>query len=145
VAKSRQVKQPHQRFNPEGKKEPRQSAPKDDGIRWSFSRLDRGHHKWCFSVATSVDIADALRKLGEFEQFNLHGLAAQGSHAISVEDLGHEARKRLKDLKLDDVDELYSFRVNGKPRVFAIRSEMLMRILWWDADHEVCPAVKKHT
>jgi len=68
-----------------------------------------------------------------------------GSHAIPIENLCSEAQKRLADIEQDDTDELYSFRVSGKERLWAVRLGQFARLLWWDPEHEVCPSHMRHT
>ena len=68
-----------------------------------------------------------------------------GSHPIAVGKLSSDARRRLTDLGQDDLDELYSLRMQGQERIFGIRDRWILRILWWDPGHLVCPSVKKHT
>jgi hypothetical protein len=49
------------------------------------------------------------------------------------------------DLKLDDLDTLFSFRVTGATRVFGVVRREYLRVLWYDPDHKVCPSKLKHT
>ena len=69
----------------------------------------------------------------------------RGSHLIRLDRLIPKARKRLREIKEDDLDELMSFRISSKERVWCIQSENIMRILWWDPRHEVCPSQLKGT
>ena len=46
----------------------------------------------------------------------------------------------MKELKLDDIDEIYSLRLEGKLRVFGLRELNCLRILWIDREHEICPS-----
>ena len=48
-------------------------------------------------------------------------------------------------IRQDDVDELMSFRLDSRGRVWCIQTGNIMRVLWWDPNHEVCPSFKKHT
>lgn len=65
------------------------------------------------------------------------------SHPIAVTGICKEARDRLTDIKRDDVDELMSFRLTGPNRVWCIQAGNIMRALWWDPEHKICPAKKK--
>jgi hypothetical protein len=84
-------------------------------------------------------------KLSSFERMTWADIGRHGSHAISVEDLCADAQKRLRDLRLDDIDEVYSLRLTGKRRIFGIRDRHTLKILWWDPGHTCCPSQKKHT
>lgn len=64
-------------------------------------------------------------------------------HFIKIERLVPEARAKLKEFKLDDLDELFSLRLEGKLRIFGIRYLNFLKILWFDRDHEICPCLKK--
>lgn len=66
-------------------------------------------------------------------------------HEIKVKDLSSEARKRLKELKQDDVDVVFSLRLEGELRVIGIRKLNCLSILWIDREHEVCISNLKHT
>ena len=76
---------------------------------------------------------------------NWDKIMKQGSHPIESRDLIKQARERLEDIKQDDADYLMSFRITGKSRVWCIPDRNIMRVLWWDPNHSVCPAPKKHT
>ncbi len=67
------------------------------------------------------------------------------SHAIQINQLTSQARRRLTELRLDDVDELVSLGLSGKERIFGIRDRHVLMLLWWDPNHQVCPARKKYT
>ncbi len=34
---------------------------------------------------------------------------------------------------------------NGKQRIWGIKDRNILKVLWWDPDHEVCPSLKKYT
>ncbi|WP_287625090.1 hypothetical protein [Parabacteroides sp.] len=66
-------------------------------------------------------------------------------HSIDIKDLCEEAQERLVELKLDDLDSLFSLRLDGTLRIFGIRNQNYLRILWVDQDHKICPSQKKNT
>ena len=86
-----------------------------------------------------------MHKLRDFEGLDRSAIARGGSHRIPIASLPSKAQKRLRELGKDDVDELMSFRISGKQRVWCIPSNMVMKILWWDPNHEVMPSTKKGT
>lgn len=61
-------------------------------------------------------------------------------HSCSIDSISKKARDRLKELKLDDIDSLFRFRLSGKQRVWGIREGRVFKLLWWDPDHEVYPS-----
>ena len=92
-------------------------------------------------------------KLKEYEKLTWDEIEKQqyGSegktknHPIAKKALIKEAQDRLKELKQDDVDEVYSLRLEGKLRIFGIREDNCLKIIWVDTNHEVCESHKKHT
>jgi hypothetical protein len=113
---------------------------------WSFQRLDIGG-PWCLGrTANQQQIIDILQRMGNWEQSTWAEIGRGGSHEIPINKLEKQAQDRLLDLKLDDLDVLYSFRLSGKERLWGFRTDRhVVRVLWWDPDHEVCLSTKKHT
>lgn len=69
-------------------------------------------------------------------------ILGRDSHEMPVERLCTEAQQRLVTLKLDDTDRVLSLRVTGRERVFGVRMDEPVYLLWWDPNHEVCPSTK---
>lgn len=67
------------------------------------------------------------------------------NHLIEVSRLSKAARDRLVECQFDDVDELLSLRIRSRERVFGTLRHGVFYALWWDPNHLICPAVKKHT
>ncbi|MEI7833801.1 MAG: hypothetical protein WCJ56_11475 [bacterium] len=112
---------------------------------WSFQRLDIGG-PWCFSKIDDANyFVEVLKKLGEFEKMNWNDLGSGGSHLIAISKLAKHAQKRLIEIKQEDIDELFSIRLKGKERVWGIMDNGVIRLLWWDPNHEICPSHKMHT
>jgi hypothetical protein len=63
----------------------------------------------------------------------------------SVPDLVEKSGERLTEIRHDDLEELWSLRVSGKERIWAIRERSVFRVLWWDPEHHVYVVEKKHT
>jgi hypothetical protein len=111
---------------------------------WSFANLDIGG-PWCWSATDLPTVMHLLAELKQFETMNWVDIRATGSHNIQTFKIIKKAQNRLKELHLDEYDELYSLRLSGKERVFGIRQKGVLRILWWDPVHEICPSKLKHT
>lgn len=98
-------------------------------------------------------ISHLYPKLKEFEKLTWEEIEKQTygkdgkskNHPIGKGKIIKEAQERLKVLNQDDVDELYSLRLEGKIRIFGIREFNCLKILWIDTNHEICPPQKKHT
>lgn len=125
-------------------KTPKFQDPCIDGLplAWRFSGADNGGpFEW--DIQPDAKFREVLEKLHEFEGKNWAEIIKTKSHPIAVTGICKEARDRLTDIKRDDVDELMSFRLTGPNRVWCIQAGNIMRALWWDPEHKICPAKKK--
>ena len=64
------------------------------------------------------------------------------NHFEYIAEMSKEAQKRAKELHLD-VDQLFSLRLTGKERLYGILNNGVFYVLWYDAQHEIYPSVKK--
>lgn len=114
-------------------------------IAWRFSGVDKnGPFSWA-ALEDPAEYKAVIESLSDMEPMNEAELGKNGCHFIPVKDISKDAKNRLIELQLDDLDELYSFRVMGAVRVFGIHRTHYMRVLWYDPKHGVCPAPKKNT
>ena len=67
------------------------------------------------------------------------------NHSVSLDKLCKDALNRLRQIKQDDIEALVSLHLAGKERVWGIRQGEVLKVLWWDPEHLVCPSLKKHT
>lgn len=67
------------------------------------------------------------------------------NHFIRVDRLCPEARDRLQVIGQDDIDSVMSLGVTQTGRVFGIMEHNVMKVLWWDPDHMICPVEKPNT
>lgn len=73
-----------------------------------------------------------------------HGFKGKSSsHDVDVDDLSPKAKERLKILKFDDRDKIYSLRLGGTLRILGFRNLNYLDIIWIDLYHEVYPSQKK--
>ncbi len=91
------------------------------------------------------DARDVLKKLKAFESMTWHEMEGGENHLIPAPNLIAEAQKRLEEIQKDDVEEVFSLRINARQRVIGIRRGATLYFLWWDPLHEVCPSPKGHT
>jgi hypothetical protein len=133
--------------NPQPIKRPKSKDPEIDGspLAWRFSGSDNaGPYSWA-ALEHGAPFKEVMDRLHEFETKTWEEIIRTGSHPIEVYKCEKPAKNRLEEIKQDDIDELMSFRVSGKKRVWCIKDRNIMRVLWWDPEHEVCPAPLKHT
>ena len=114
---------------------------------WRVSQLETcdpfGWH--ALDAATAHEVR---ARLGAFESMTWSQIligAGHQNHRIGIGQLCKRAQDRLVALRQDDIDELVSLRVNARARVWGIADEATLRLLWWDPEHQVCPALLKHT
>lgn len=104
-------------------------------------------------IDRSYYINSLHKKLAEFEGKTWDAIEKETTgkdgrskhHDIKISKLIPEAQKRLKMLNINDIDELFSLRLEGELRVFGIRKHNVLNILWVDREHEVYKSSKKHT
>lgn len=67
-----------------------------------------------------------------------------GSHWIAAHKLYKPAQKCLEE-DWQGADEIFSLRIDGPTRVFGVIDDLVFYLLWYDRNHEICPAPKKNT
>lgn len=91
---------------------------------------------------------DIHSKLSEFERKTWNEILIKEryrNHLIVISKICPRAQKRLRKIKQDDIDELVSLRLTGQKRVWGIKEGNILKVLWWDPDHTVCPSIKSYT
>jgi len=99
---------------------------------WGRSKIDDEAHLW----------AEIYPKLRAYESMTWNEILQnkKRDHAVAIDGLIKAARDRLALLRLDDLDELFRFRLGGTMRIWGIRDGRVFKLLWWDPDHEICPS-----
>ena len=93
---------------------------------WQFHRRDRDHDVWGWDKLSHQEFcaivhellanfetmtwAEILRATGDKRMGNLH-------HNVSVARCSKAAQQRLMELKADDLDEIFSLRINNMHRL----------------------------
>lgn len=112
---------------------------------WAFRIVDL-QGPWGWDRMEAAVVVEVLTKLRDFESMTwLEIDGPTGSHGVALHRLSRQAQQRLTEIRQDDAAELFSLRITGKRRVWGILDEHVLRILWWDPGHQVCPSPKKHT
>jgi len=121
-------------------------------IGWQFHRMDQSHERWCLGLRTKASIwRSILQKLIALEGMTWASIKeASGGrrhgtnhHSLKIAELHAEARKRIKELHLEQYDTVFSLRLTNTIRLYGIRDGRIMRLLWYDPCHGttngVCP------
>jgi hypothetical protein len=116
----------------------------DSHLSWRFSKADLAGPYKCHDL-NHRDFQQLWERLKAFETKNLTEIRNTGSHPIPVPEYSKDAKDRLVEIGLDDLEELWSFRMDGTCRLICFREENIFAILWWDPHHKACPVEKSHT
>ena len=149
LSKKKKEKHPSFKFSPSVSKQPQIAS---DPIRlysfppaWRISTLEMcGPFGW--HEVDGETLQYIQKKLASFESMTWAEILVSGknkNHFIKVVSLIKEARDRLEYLQLDDIDEVCSLRLEGQKRVYGIRHQAALSLLWWDPYHKICPSHKK--
>jgi hypothetical protein len=113
---------------------------------WRVTEIDfDGPFGWHRADVYQV-LGEIVPKLHDYESMKWGDMdGASGSHSVELENLCADAQARLQAIGKDEQGRLYSVRITGERRVWGIRDIGILRVLWWDPDHAVCPSHKKHT
>ena len=121
-------------------------------LAWSLALVDlEGKFGW---HRLTPDWAQHLReKFRAFESTTIDELFQNRTHnhPVSIESFSKLARQRHTELVGERDNSPYlsdswvSLSVNGVPRIIGIRDREVVRIVWWDPEHQVCPSILKHT
>jgi hypothetical protein len=112
---------------------------------WHVGTLDI-YGPWGWSdIEKNVFFSEILPKLQNFESMFWKDILGRNSHEVPVADISTTAQKRLEQLNLDDTETITSIRLTGKQRIWGVRVENILRVLWWDPEHRVYPSQLEHT
>lgn len=111
---------------------------------WAFRIVDVGG-PWCWSALGGSELAQVLQRLKQLESMSWAEIEGPEHHFVDVPGCCKQARDRLRELRHDDVPALFSIRVTGRRRIYGVRNEHVLSLLWWDPEHQVYPSPKKHT
>lgn len=113
---------------------------------WRFSDLDMGGPFGWQNVDPLELMQVIIPKLHDYESMTWAEMdGPSGSHSIDKGDLCREAQDRLDEIGMSDVEALFSVRITGARRVWGVKNIAILRVLWWDPEHQVCPSKLKNT
>lgn len=112
---------------------------------WKFSSID-WNGEWGWKKLSNEQWQSIIQKLQNFESMTWGEIEGTHSHLVQISDCPNPlVQKRLNELQLDDYNELFSLRLSAKERIFGILFNNILKLLWYDPEHQVWPAPKKHT
>ena len=111
---------------------------------WRFAMFDHSS-KWPLP-ADAEKLVEIIKKLGNHESQTWAQIkSTKKSHFVAIHKLIKPAQDRLADLSLDDLESLFSLRLSGTERIWGILESNILKILWWDPEHEICPSHLRNT
>jgi hypothetical protein len=96
----------------------------------------------------SEKVREIREKLSSFESMSWGEILTRSNgkhHEVAVGRIDSGARLCLDETRQGDVDSLVSLRLTGKERIWGILELGVLKVLWWDPDHSICPSQKSHT
>ena len=122
-----------------------QESSNDKKPSWRFGRFDAECVDWGMATM-KANLEKVLNGLKSYEDITWQEIVTMRhdkggrtkNHSVELERLTKEAIKRLKQIKNDDIEEVFSLRFNNLFRVIGIRDGAVLYILWIDPDHKVC-------
>lgn len=114
---------------------------------FSFSLADNTYaERWGWPLLTAPDALRLIQFLRMLATTPWREIRLQTSgkhlrhHPQPITSLCSAARRRLRELELDDLDtEIFRFRDGGKKRLWGFDRDGIFYAVWWDPDHEVYP------
>lgn len=112
---------------------------------WRFDRCDQDHEHWGWGAQEAQTLQFVLHEmLPRFEGMTWAQIKQQSggrnhgtnSHSLSVDGFCARARKRLSEMRLEEVDTLFSLRHTSGLRVYGIREGRLLHLIWCDPHHK---------
>lgn len=112
---------------------------------WRFSSADIDGPFSCGQF-TYEDFTQFWHRLRAFEGKSVSDLRkAQSFHGVPCTNISRKAKTRLEEINQDDLDIIYSFHIMSRCRLWCMKHENILSVLWWDRNHEVYLVLKKHT
>ncbi len=144
-------KGPQNKYKPYLKKTPKTDPhnlpEKISGKRpvWRVGFLDF-EGPWGWGNIGELSLFQVIReKLKNFETMTWSEIEGHEHHFMPVKNISKEAKQRLREIKQDDLDQLFSLRLSGRQRLWGKREGEILYILWWDPEHTVYPVSIKYT
>jgi hypothetical protein len=117
---------------------------------WDFALMDHdysGSWDWALDAAEHQQFARFLTEMQRLTWRDIWNQTSGGHrkhHDQATSSLCKEAKDRLRELRLDEQEKIFRFRLAGPVRLwgFFIGAEHQFRLLWWDRAHQVYPTEK---
>lgn len=111
---------------------------------WQFHLCDKEHELWGWGKLKSDEFIRVITQhlqdhekmtWGQIKQAAGGRSSGTNSHPVPTSGFINDAQKRLRELKLDGYEELFSLRLNNTLRLYGIREGRVLRFVWHDPHH----------
>ncbi len=118
-------------------------------MRWSQDKRDiQGRWSWgqsrfWGSTAWRTKLRPFLRDAAKktWAEIEIEKAGKDKRHkTYPLEAIIKEAQDRLVFLELNDLDEIFRFRLASKDRLYGFLVQHMFFVLWWDPSHQICPS-----
>ena len=102
--------------------------------------------EWGWRIISVDKWAEIIRKLGDFETMTWGQIQGgdTGSHLVEMAGCpNRDTLRRLAELRLDDIDTMFSLRLSGAERIWGILDGNVLKLLWYDPNHTVWPTQRQ--
>lgn len=114
----------------------------------SFLDLEHiGSWSWQVEPVTLHKIIAFLREMERLTWTEVRAQLTGGNNrrgpkhkSIPASHLCPEAQRRLTEIRLDEFDELFRFRLGNMERLWGVVDDDVFYPVGWDPDHHVCPS-----
>jgi hypothetical protein len=118
-----------------------------DFPHWRFGKIDFDGFVGWGRISSKDIIKKVLSQLKNYESMKWSEILTKPHcHSIKKSVICKEAIGRLKEIYMDDIDDLFQLvGTDQKCRIWGIRNNHIFYFLWWDPNHLVYPTEKKNT
>ncbi len=147
IASSPQGKEVRAQYQPHGREvRARENPGSTDHLSpaWQFHLCDTDHELWGWGKLEPKEFITLITQhlqnnekmtWGQIKQAAGGKSSGTNSHPVPMSGFITHAQKRLRELKLDGYEELFSLRLNSTLRLYGIRDGRVLRFIWHDPHH----------
>lgn len=100
---------------------------------------------WGWHEIEASKTEEIRKKLIDFERKTWNEILIRENHwnhRIAKAKIITAAQEKLAEICQDDIDYLVSLRLSSRERIWGIPDRGVLRLLWWDPYHQICPSSK---
>lgn len=108
--------------------------------------------RWAFrpSGEDARELLDFLSNMAQLTWVQIEQQRADGHkrhHSQDVDSFDGDAKRDFRRSRLGERfgETMFRFRLSGEKRLWGFRVNAVFHVIWWDANHKVCPVEKRHT